>query len=99
MRLPFLAGGRRFEPCRARLSGHISPVPATVVGLSPIVAMLRTLGGRMSKLSAVLGSALFFVVAPAMLAGIIPWLITQWEFRPPLLDAQATRLAGLAFVI
>src|SRR5215469_8358643 len=53
----------------------------------------------MSKITAVLGSALFFVVAPAMLAGVIPWWITHWEFRPPFLATEATRLAGLALVI
>ena len=53
----------------------------------------------MSKIIAILGSALFFLVAPAMLAGVIPWLITHWEFRPPFLAAEATRLAGLAFII
>ena len=53
----------------------------------------------MSKITAVLGSALFFVVAPAMLAGVIPWWITHWEFRPPFLAAEATRLAGVAFII
>src|SRR5262249_4812827 len=58
-----------------------------------------TLGGRMSKITAILGSALFFFVAPAMLAGVIPWLITHWEFRPPFLAVEATRLAGVAFII
>ncbi|MBV8423943.1 MAG: isoprenylcysteine carboxylmethyltransferase family protein [Candidatus Eremiobacteraeota bacterium] len=53
----------------------------------------------MSKTTAVLGSALFFVVAPAMLAGVIPWSITHWEFRPPFLAAEATRVAGLALVV
>jgi hypothetical protein len=53
----------------------------------------------LSKITAILGSALFFLVAPAMLAGVIPWLITHWEFRPPFLAAEATRLAGLAFII
>ena len=53
----------------------------------------------MSKVTAVLGSALFFVVAPAMLAGVIPWSITHWEFRPPILAAEATRLAGVALII
>src|SRR4051794_11660085 len=53
----------------------------------------------MSKITAILGSALFFLVAPAMLAGVIPWSITHWEFRPPFLAAEATRLAGLAFII
>ena len=53
----------------------------------------------MSKITAILGSALFFLGAPAMLAGVIPWMITHWEFRPPFLAAEATRLAGLAFII
>ena len=53
----------------------------------------------MSKITAILGSALFFVVAPAMLAGVIPWWITHWEFLPAFLATEATRLAGLAFII
>ena len=53
----------------------------------------------MSKITAILGSALFFLVAPAMLAGVIPWLITHWEFRPPFLAAEATRLAGVALIV
>jgi len=53
----------------------------------------------MSKTTAILGSALFFVVAPAMLAGVIPWLITHWEFRPPFLAAEATRLAGVVLIV
>ena len=35
----------------------------------------------MSKITAILGSALFFVVAPAMLAGVIPWSMTHWQFE------------------
>jgi protein-S-isoprenylcysteine O-methyltransferase Ste14 len=53
----------------------------------------------MSKLTALLGSALFFVVAPAMLAGAIPWWVTHWEFRPPFLATEATRWAGLALIV
>ena len=53
----------------------------------------------MSKTTAVLGSALFFIVAPAMLAGVIPWWITHWEFQPPFLGAEATRFAGLALIV
>jgi len=53
----------------------------------------------MSKITAVLGSALFFVVAPAMLAGFIPWSMTHWELRPPFLATEATRVAGVALII
>src|SRR5690242_21210864 len=52
---------------------------------------LRT-GGCMSKITAILGSALFFLVAPAMLAGVIPWSITHWEFRPPFLRSEERRV-------
>ena len=49
----------------------------------------------MQKITAVLGSALFFVVAPCMLAAFVPWWITRWQLRPPFLDLEATRTAGL----
>ena len=47
----------------------------------------------------VLGSALFFVVAPSVLAGLIPWWITHWEFRPPFFDLQATRAVGMLLIV
>ena len=52
----------------------------------------------MRKTIAVLGSALFFAVAPSVLAGLIPWSITHWEFRPPLFDLQATRAVGMLLI-
>jgi len=48
----------------------------------------------MRKTSAILGSALFFVVAPCLAAGVIPWWISRWQFRPPFLDAGLTRGLG-----
>jgi protein-S-isoprenylcysteine O-methyltransferase Ste14 len=33
------------------------------------------------KSKAALVSAGFFVVAPGTVVGVIPWLITRWEFR------------------
>src|SRR5215831_3537733 len=67
----------------------------------PVIAALtlRQDGGRMSKITAILGSALFFVVAPLMLGGVIPWSMTHWEFQPPFLATEATRLAGVALII
>jgi protein-S-isoprenylcysteine O-methyltransferase Ste14 len=53
----------------------------------------------MSKASAVLGSALFFIVAPLMLAGIIPWWVTQWEFRPAFFHVDLTRFLGGILII
>src|SRR6201998_1460921 len=54
--------------------------------------------GAMRKTIAILGSALFFVVAPCVLAGLIPWSITHWDFQPPFLDLQATRAVGMLLI-
>src|SRR5689334_25432088 len=59
--------------------------------------MLLPLAGR--RALAVLGSALFFVVAPSVIAGLIPWWITGWEFLPPFFDLQATRAVGLLLIV
>jgi len=53
----------------------------------------------MSKAIAVLGSALFFVVAPLMLAGFVPWWVTQWEFRPAFFGVDQTRILGGILII
>src|SRR3954453_8842626 len=54
--------------------------------------------GAMQKTIAVVGSALFFVIAPAFLAGLIPWWMTHWEFQPPFFDLQATRAVGMLLI-
>ena len=53
----------------------------------------------MSKVIAVLGSALFFVVAPLVLAGFIPRWVTQWEFRPAFFGLDLTRILGGIWII
>jgi protein-S-isoprenylcysteine O-methyltransferase Ste14 len=53
----------------------------------------------MRKTSAVLGSALFFVVAPCLAAGVIPWWITHWEFRPAFLHIELTRVIGIILIL
>ena len=53
----------------------------------------------MQKTIAVLGSVLFFVVAPSVLAGLIPWSMTRWEFLPPFFDLQATRAVGILLIV
>ena len=53
----------------------------------------------MQRVSAVLGSALFFLVAPCVLAGLIPWSITRWEFRPAFFGFELTRAIGLMLII
>ena len=53
----------------------------------------------MRKSNAIWGSALFFAVAPTTLAGLIPWWITRWEFRPPFFDLDATRAVGILLIV
>ena len=48
---------------------------------------------------ATLGSALVFVAAPGVVAGLIPWWITRWEFLPPFFDLQATRAVGILLIV
>jgi protein-S-isoprenylcysteine O-methyltransferase Ste14 len=37
----------------------------------------------MRRVFAVLGSALFFVLAPGIVAGLVPWWISRWQFENP----------------
>jgi protein-S-isoprenylcysteine O-methyltransferase Ste14 len=53
----------------------------------------------MSKAIAVLGSALFFVIAPLVLAGFVPWWVTQWEFRTAFFGVDLTRILGGILII
>jgi protein-S-isoprenylcysteine O-methyltransferase Ste14 len=53
----------------------------------------------MSKASAIVGSVLFFIVAPLMVAGLFPWWITRWEFRPPFLGVELTRVTGVILIV
>ncbi|KRQ00930.1 methyltransferase family protein [Bradyrhizobium manausense] len=53
----------------------------------------------MQRVSAVLGSALFFLVAPCVLAGLIPWSMTRWEFGPAFLGVDPIRFVGVTLII
>lgn len=50
----------------------------------------------MGRVGSLLGSALFLVVAPGVVAGLVPWQLTRWTFAPPLLGLAATRWLGAA---
>jgi protein-S-isoprenylcysteine O-methyltransferase Ste14 len=42
----------------------------------------------MKRASAILGSAIFLVVAPGTLAIYVPWAVTHWRFGPALLGVR-----------
>jgi protein-S-isoprenylcysteine O-methyltransferase Ste14 len=56
-------------------------------------------GIAVPKTTATVGSAIFFVVAPGAVAGLIPWWMTRWEFRPPFFDLEAMRALGVLLIV
>src|SRR5579859_7211684 len=59
----------------------------------------RVSGTAVQRTIAVLGSAVFFVVAPCTLAGLVPWSITGWQLRPPFLGLELTRGIGAIMIL
>jgi hypothetical protein len=46
------------------------------------------------KVSALLGSAIFLVIAPGFVAGLAPWWISRWRLEAPFFGAPLFRVAG-----
>lgn len=53
----------------------------------------------MRKRAAILGSTLFFVAAPFLLAGLVPWWLTGWQLRPAFFAIGPIRLVGAALIL
>jgi len=53
----------------------------------------------MKRASALLGSAIFLVIAPGTLAIYGPWAITRWRFAPPLLGVFSLRILGVLMIV
>jgi protein-S-isoprenylcysteine O-methyltransferase Ste14 len=53
----------------------------------------------MKRLGAVLGSALFLVVAPGTIAVYVPWLMSRWHVAPALLGFPPFRWVGIALIV
>lgn len=49
----------------------------------------------MNRVSAAIASAIFFILAPGTVAGVLPWLISGWALHPAFLG-EWTRMAGVA---
>ncbi len=52
----------------------------------------------MRRILAILGSAVFLVIAPGTIAGYVPWRICRWHFAPPLLGTASFRLVGVLLI-
>jgi protein-S-isoprenylcysteine O-methyltransferase Ste14 len=50
------------------------------------------------KVSAIIGSAIFLVIAPGSVAALAPWWISRWRLNPPLFGLSFIRFAGGALI-
>ena len=46
------------------------------------------------RVSATIGSAVFLVIAPGFVAGLVPWWISHWRLQPAFLGLPLLRFAG-----
>ncbi|MGO9546367.1 MAG: methyltransferase family protein [Rhodomicrobium sp.] len=53
----------------------------------------------MTKTRAAIGSVLFFLAAPCVLAGFVPWWLTRWELRPAFFGLEALRGLGALLIL
>jgi len=53
----------------------------------------------MRRTAAVIGTAIFFVFVPCVVAGVVPWWISHWEFRLSFLGVELTRFVGSALIL
>jgi hypothetical protein len=50
--------------------------------------------GMIRKVSAIVGSLAFLVIAPGSVAGLVPWWISRWRLETPFFGMPFFRLAG-----
>src|SRR5512136_2674460 len=48
----------------------------------------------MSRARALVGSIAFLLLAPGTVAGVVPWWLSGWVLRPPLLPVVPVRAVG-----
>jgi protein-S-isoprenylcysteine O-methyltransferase Ste14 len=53
----------------------------------------------MKKRSAAVGTVAFFVFAPCVVAGVVPWLLTGWNARQPLSSWLPVRIVGIGLLV
>ena len=52
-------------------------------------------GNKIGRTFAILGTAAFLILAPGTVAGLIPWWISRWRLRQPLLGFTPFRVIGV----
>jgi protein-S-isoprenylcysteine O-methyltransferase Ste14 len=53
----------------------------------------------MRRPTAAIGSAVFFLVAPGTVMGLIPWLLTSWQVREPVPYWAPMRVLGVILLV
>lgn len=53
----------------------------------------------MRRIFAILGSALFLVVAPGIVAVYVPWVICRWHLGEPLLGTPILQIVGALLIV
>ena len=53
----------------------------------------------MQRTSAIIGSAIFFVLVPCVFAGVIPWWLMGWRFQPVILGLEWLRFIGALLIV
>ena len=53
----------------------------------------------MRKPAAILGSALFFLIAPFTVGFVVPWWVAGWHVHPPLYGEPLLQLGGIPLVL
>lgn len=52
-----------------------------------------------SRITPVIGSLIFLVLAPGVMGVLIPWLLSGWQFDPPLVGLEPLRWLGGALIL
>jgi protein-S-isoprenylcysteine O-methyltransferase Ste14 len=55
--------------------------------------------GAIRRVSAVVGSVFFLLIAPGTVAGLVPWWISGWRIRDPLLHFSRFRWLGVLLIV
>src|SRR2546427_7033750 len=53
----------------------------------------------MGRARAAVGSLIFLVVAPGVVAGVVPWWLTHWRVREPLPHWAPVRVVGAVLIV
>lgn len=53
----------------------------------------------MRKTTAAAGSAAFFLAAPGVMGGLVPWLLTGWQVREPVPYMAPVRVLGAVLLV